>query len=189
MTKIFLEHFPWIPVIQPYEDYGLQKYGSEARRSSSDEIRRIPCRSRRPTGRPRRPCAMVAWSRRLRRTAEIHAAWLGDHDADERRQPSSSVAGSSDRHTTTADDRPVSAARCRAATAERVEPSRHARKISLARGVLRRQGSARIPTAHDAPRWTSHRAGETGSRRRRRACAMGRSLDGVRPDAVYARRT
>jgi peptide/nickel transport system substrate-binding protein len=26
MTKIFLEHLPWIPVIQPYEDYGLQKY-------------------------------------------------------------------------------------------------------------------------------------------------------------------
>jgi peptide/nickel transport system substrate-binding protein len=26
MTKIFLEHFPWIPVVQPYEDYGLQKY-------------------------------------------------------------------------------------------------------------------------------------------------------------------
>ena len=26
MTKISLEHFPWIPVIQPYEDYGLQKY-------------------------------------------------------------------------------------------------------------------------------------------------------------------
>ena len=26
MTKIFLEHFPWIPVIQPYEDYGLHKY-------------------------------------------------------------------------------------------------------------------------------------------------------------------
>jgi peptide/nickel transport system substrate-binding protein len=25
MTKIALEHFPWIPVIQPYEDYGLQK--------------------------------------------------------------------------------------------------------------------------------------------------------------------
>ena len=25
MTRIFLEHFPWIPVIQPYEDYGLQK--------------------------------------------------------------------------------------------------------------------------------------------------------------------
>ena len=25
MTKISLEHFPWIPVIQPYEDYGLQK--------------------------------------------------------------------------------------------------------------------------------------------------------------------
>ncbi|MBI2206075.1 MAG: twin-arginine translocation signal domain-containing protein [Candidatus Rokubacteria bacterium] len=26
MTRIVLEHFPWIPVIQPYEDYGLQKY-------------------------------------------------------------------------------------------------------------------------------------------------------------------
>ena len=26
MTKIFFEHLPWIPVIQPYEDYGLQKY-------------------------------------------------------------------------------------------------------------------------------------------------------------------
>ncbi len=26
MTKIFLEHLPWLPVIQPYEDYGLQKY-------------------------------------------------------------------------------------------------------------------------------------------------------------------
>jgi peptide/nickel transport system substrate-binding protein len=26
MQKIFLEHFPWLPVIQPYEDYGLQKH-------------------------------------------------------------------------------------------------------------------------------------------------------------------
>jgi peptide/nickel transport system substrate-binding protein len=26
MTKIFLEHFPWIPIIQPIESYGLQKY-------------------------------------------------------------------------------------------------------------------------------------------------------------------
>jgi len=26
MTTIFLEHLPWIPIIQPYEDYGLQKY-------------------------------------------------------------------------------------------------------------------------------------------------------------------
>jgi len=26
MTRIFLENFPWIPVIQPYEDYGVQKY-------------------------------------------------------------------------------------------------------------------------------------------------------------------
>src|SRR5436190_1126429 len=26
ITKIFLENLPWIPVIQPYEDYGLQKH-------------------------------------------------------------------------------------------------------------------------------------------------------------------
>jgi peptide/nickel transport system substrate-binding protein len=26
MTKIILEHLPWIPVIQPYEDYGIQKH-------------------------------------------------------------------------------------------------------------------------------------------------------------------
>jgi peptide/nickel transport system substrate-binding protein len=26
MTRIFLEHFPWVPVIQPYEGYGVQKY-------------------------------------------------------------------------------------------------------------------------------------------------------------------
>jgi peptide/nickel transport system substrate-binding protein len=26
MTKIFLEHLPWLPILQPYEDYGLQKY-------------------------------------------------------------------------------------------------------------------------------------------------------------------
>jgi peptide/nickel transport system substrate-binding protein len=26
MTRIFLEHLPWLPVVQPYEDYGLQKY-------------------------------------------------------------------------------------------------------------------------------------------------------------------
>ncbi|HXJ80936.1 MAG TPA: ABC transporter substrate-binding protein [Candidatus Methylomirabilis sp.] len=26
MTKIFLENFPWLPIIQPYEDYGLHKY-------------------------------------------------------------------------------------------------------------------------------------------------------------------
>src|SRR5204863_508536 len=26
MTAIFFEHFPWLPVIQPYEDYGMQKY-------------------------------------------------------------------------------------------------------------------------------------------------------------------
>src|SRR5438105_6887174 len=26
MTRLMLEHLPWIPVIQPYEDYGLQKH-------------------------------------------------------------------------------------------------------------------------------------------------------------------
>jgi peptide/nickel transport system substrate-binding protein len=26
MTEIFLQYFPWIPVIQPSEDYGMQKY-------------------------------------------------------------------------------------------------------------------------------------------------------------------
>jgi peptide/nickel transport system substrate-binding protein len=26
MTKIFLEHLPWVPILQPYEDYGVQKY-------------------------------------------------------------------------------------------------------------------------------------------------------------------
>jgi hypothetical protein len=26
MTRIFLEHNPWIVVLQPYDDYGLQKY-------------------------------------------------------------------------------------------------------------------------------------------------------------------
>jgi peptide/nickel transport system substrate-binding protein len=26
MTRIFLEHFPWLPVIQPYEDYGTQRH-------------------------------------------------------------------------------------------------------------------------------------------------------------------
>jgi peptide/nickel transport system permease protein len=35
MTKVFLEHFPWIPVIQPYEDYGLQSTWSGRRTRSS----------------------------------------------------------------------------------------------------------------------------------------------------------
>jgi peptide/nickel transport system substrate-binding protein len=26
MTEIMLEHLPWIPILQPYEDYGLQKH-------------------------------------------------------------------------------------------------------------------------------------------------------------------
>ena len=26
MTRVMLEYLPWIPIIQPYEDYGLQKY-------------------------------------------------------------------------------------------------------------------------------------------------------------------
>jgi hypothetical protein len=26
MTKLLLENFPWIPILQPIESYGLQKY-------------------------------------------------------------------------------------------------------------------------------------------------------------------
>ncbi len=48
MTKIFLEHLPWIPVIQPYEDYGLQKYVEWAPNPNQQfEIRRFNLRLRR----------------------------------------------------------------------------------------------------------------------------------------------
>jgi peptide/nickel transport system substrate-binding protein len=48
MTKIFLEHFPWIPVIQPYEDYGLQKYVEFAPNPNQQfEIRRFNFKFRR----------------------------------------------------------------------------------------------------------------------------------------------
>ena len=48
MTKIFLEHLPWIPVIQPYEDYGLQKYVEWTPNPNQQfEIRRFNLRLRR----------------------------------------------------------------------------------------------------------------------------------------------
>jgi peptide/nickel transport system substrate-binding protein len=48
MTKIFLEHFPWLPVIQPYEDYGLQKYVEwTANPNQQFEIRRFNFKFRR----------------------------------------------------------------------------------------------------------------------------------------------
>ena len=65
-TKVFLEHLPWLPVIQPYEDYGLQKHVEftpnpnqqfEAGASISGSVapsRRQSPRSR-PPGPPSRP--------------------------------------------------------------------------------------------------------------------------------------
>jgi len=48
MTRIFLEHFPWLPVIQPYEDYGLQKYVEwTANPNQQFEIRRFNFKFRR----------------------------------------------------------------------------------------------------------------------------------------------
>ena len=42
MTRIFLESLPWIPIIQPYEDYGLQKYVEwTANPNQQFEIRRF----------------------------------------------------------------------------------------------------------------------------------------------------
>jgi peptide/nickel transport system substrate-binding protein len=48
MTRIFLEHNPWIVVIQPYEDYGLQKYVEFTPNPNQQfEIRRFNFRMRR----------------------------------------------------------------------------------------------------------------------------------------------
>ncbi len=48
MTKIFLEHLPWIPVIQPYEDYGLQKHLEwKPNPNQQFEIRRFALKFRR----------------------------------------------------------------------------------------------------------------------------------------------
>ena len=48
MTRIFLENFPWLPVIQPYEDYGLQKYVEFTPNPNQQfEIRRFNFRFRR----------------------------------------------------------------------------------------------------------------------------------------------
>jgi len=48
MTAIVLEHFPWIPIIQPYEDYGLQKHVDWAPNpNQAFEIRRFNFKFRR----------------------------------------------------------------------------------------------------------------------------------------------
>jgi peptide/nickel transport system substrate-binding protein len=48
MTRIFLEHNPWIVVIQPYEDYGVQKYVEFTPNPNQQfEIRRFNFRMRR----------------------------------------------------------------------------------------------------------------------------------------------
>jgi len=48
MTRIFLEHNPWIVVIQPYEDYGLQRYVEFTPNPNQQfEIRRFNFRMRR----------------------------------------------------------------------------------------------------------------------------------------------
>ena len=48
MTKVFLENLPWIPVIQPYEDYGLQKHVEWAPNPNQQfEIRRFNFKFRR----------------------------------------------------------------------------------------------------------------------------------------------
>jgi peptide/nickel transport system substrate-binding protein len=48
MTRVFLEHFPWIPVIQPYEDYGLARYVEFTPNPNQQfEVRRFNLRLRR----------------------------------------------------------------------------------------------------------------------------------------------
>ncbi len=48
MTRIFLEHNPWVVVIQPYEDYGLQRYVDFTPNPNQQfEIRRFNFRMRR----------------------------------------------------------------------------------------------------------------------------------------------
>src|SRR6266850_2384731 len=48
MSKIFLEQLPWLPVIQPYEDYGLQKYVEFAPNPNQQfEVRRFNLKLRR----------------------------------------------------------------------------------------------------------------------------------------------
>ena len=48
MTNVFLEYFPWLPVVQPYEDYGLQKYVEwTANPNQQFEIRRFNLKFRR----------------------------------------------------------------------------------------------------------------------------------------------
>src|SRR4030095_11833727 len=59
MTKVFLEHFPGLPVIQPYEDYGLQKYVEFTPNPNQQfEIRRFNFKFRRAYI---RPCPLLPW--------------------------------------------------------------------------------------------------------------------------------
>jgi peptide/nickel transport system substrate-binding protein len=48
MTKIFLEHLPWVPVVQPYEDFGLARYVDWTPNPNQQfEVRRFNLRFRR----------------------------------------------------------------------------------------------------------------------------------------------
>jgi ABC-type transport system substrate-binding protein len=48
MTRIFLEHNPWIVVLQPQEDYGLQRYVEFTPNSNQQlELRRFNFRMKR----------------------------------------------------------------------------------------------------------------------------------------------
>jgi len=48
MTKVFLEHFPWLPIIQPYEDYGIWKYVDwKPNPNQQFEVRRFALKMRR----------------------------------------------------------------------------------------------------------------------------------------------
>jgi len=54
MTRIFLEHLPWIPVIQPYEDYGLRspRVDTEPQPGVRDPPLRVQVPTRLDAGRP-----------------------------------------------------------------------------------------------------------------------------------------
>src|SRR4030095_10072191 len=73
MTKIFLEHLPWIPVIQPYEDNGLQKYVEWTPDPLQQlEIRRFNFKLRRARARPLPPPPRPLCARS---SASSPAAW------------------------------------------------------------------------------------------------------------------
>jgi len=58
ITKVFLENLPWIPVIQPYEDYGMQKYVEFTPNPNQQfEVAASTLSSAAPSGPTRRPGA------------------------------------------------------------------------------------------------------------------------------------